>query len=230
MAQGWETSQARLSDVRIAGPYVVFDVHHVLDRLNKYQSLCLAEWLLHSNIEWGICSCGVGKLDRWINDENMRPMIEDAAFIVVNTRHVHESDRQPGTGKEYTNRWSRHNFSKEWVPEVAVLVDGHKGDVAKLLHGPSLLFDDRLDNCEEWCRLGAEGNEARLVSTKRWVFDDKEPCGKELWPRQHGVSPQELLPLPYRIKDSLPIFAAEKRSHWHLQILEFVEQLAGVSK
>ena len=223
-------AQARLNDLRLAGPYVVFDVHRVLDRLSRYQSLCLAEWLLHSNIEWGICSCGVGKLDRWINDENMRPMIEDAAFIVVNTRHVDEGDRQPGTGKEYTSRWSRQHFSKEWVPEVAVLVDGHKGDVAKLLHGPSLLFDYRLDNCEEWCRLGAKGNEARLVSKKKERWDDEEPSAEALWPRHYKLSPRRLLPMPYRIKESFPIFAAEKRSQWHLQILEFVEQLARASK
>ena len=219
----------KLADVRLARPYVVFDVHHVLDRLNAYHSLCLAEWLMHSNIDWGICSCGPAKMHRWITNPDIRPLIQDAAFVAVNTHHVHDRHRASPTGMEYNSRWSKQNFNHPFVPDVAVLVDGHKGHVAKLLSGPSLLFDDRLDNCEEWCRLGAEGNEARVVSTTRWIFDDEEPCGKELWPRQHGVPPQELLPLPYRIKDSLPIFAAEKRSQWHLQILDFVERVEAWS-
>ena len=212
-----------LSQLRFERPYVVFDVHHVLDRLTLYQSLCLAEWLLHCHIDWGICSCGVGKrMNQWLVAANMRPMIEDARFVIVNKRHVY--DRWPGNGKEYSNKWIEWSYDHEWLPwlpDVAVAVDGHKGDVARLLPGPSILFDDRLENCMEWCRMGDKDNQARLVSRSASFFDNREPVYDKLFP----PDPTELMLPPHRITDELPVFAAEKRSKWYLQILEFVQRL-----
>ena len=50
---------------------------------------------------------------------------------------------------EYSSKWVRQNHSYEWMPHCAVAVDGHKGDVASLLTGPSILSDDNLDNCKD---------------------------------------------------------------------------------
>ena len=115
---------------------------------------------------------------------------------------------------EYSSKWTRQNYSYEWVPAAAFAVDGHKGDVASLLTGPSILFNDNLDDCKEWCRLGFKGNEARLVDRKRPLFDNYEPWGAQLWPSLQRKSPQDLLAKPERITYSQPVYAAAMRSSW----------------
>ena len=218
----------RLDALRFNRPYPVFDVHHVLDRMDEEQVRNLRHGLEFYRLPWGICSLGPGKIYRWVDDVQLRPLLEGAAFIAVSREH---SDRSGHTEDHHHGRSWRHqsgrlelevhrayrDLNRPFVPYAHAIVAGNKGDVARLLSGPSVLFDDKPYNCEDWIKDGHELNEAICVEgPERAIFSPRVVLPEERVPTQHGRVAT--------VSTGCRRMRAEHVNRWLVQILGFVER------
>ena len=217
----------RLDALRFRRPYPVFDIHHVVDRFNEEQSWNLSGGLEYYGLPWGICSFGAGKIWAWVDDANVRPLLAGAAFVAVTTERSHRSGRgeqvyesKPWRDQSICLECEYHRAYRElnrpWIPYAHAIVAGDKGDVAGLLSGPSVLFDDRRDNCVDWCVDGHELNRAICVDRRRGALFEHRP-----------MLPEESLPTSYGRLSADPLRGRLGRAphvnRWLHDILEFSE-------
>ena len=151
----------RLDALEFRRPYPVFDIHHVADRLNEEQTLTLTHGLVCHGLPWGICSFGAGKIWEWVDDLTLQPLLQGAAFVAVTLERslrygaVEPYESKPWRDESISLELECHRgygeLGKPWIPWAHAIVAGDKGDVAQLLSGPSILFDDKHCNCVDWC-------------------------------------------------------------------------------
>ena len=217
----------RLDALQFTRPYPVFDIHHVVDCLNEEQTWNLRCGLEFYGLPWGICSFGPGKIWRWVDDINLRPLLAGAAFVAVT---MERSYRSGEVEQHYQSRpWrdqciclevefhrAYRELDRPWIPYAHAIVVGNKGDVARILSGPSVLFDDRRDNCVDWCVDGHELNRAICVDAPhRAVFEHRPMLPEERLPTYYGTLSAD--PLRGRVR------RAEHVNRWLHDIVEFAQ-------
>ena len=216
----------RLDALEFRRPYPVFDIHHVADRLNEEQTLTLTHGLVCHGLPWGICSFGAGKIWEWVDDLTLRPLLQGAAFVAVTL----ERSLRSGAVEPYGSKpWRDESISlelechrgygqlgKPWIPWAHAIVAGDKGDVAQLLSGPSILFDDKHCNCVDWCVDGHWLNRAiRVDRPFPAVFEPRTMSLEERLPAYYGALFAD--PLRARVR------RAPHVNRWLTDILEFSE-------
>jgi hypothetical protein len=132
----------------------LFDKHGVIDTLSEIEAQKLAIAMDHTNMPYGLCSYA-GPERTWDTCHGSfpwSPFLASCDFLIF-AREPFNSDPD-----------GRVDVSPDRdLPDKAIRIRGDKGDAARLLGVPVVMFDDRGDQLENILQKASDHSEAWLV-------------------------------------------------------------------
>ena len=142
------------NNVPQAPAVALFDKHGVIDTLSEIEAQKLEIAMDHTNMPYGLCSYAARDRarDTCLGSFSRSPFLARCDFLIFTDKLVNpDRDERVEVYRDHV------------LPEKAIRITGDKGDAARLLGVPVVMFDDRRDQLEIILQKASDHSEAWLV-------------------------------------------------------------------